>query len=122
MAFGIADFVAERILLLKKNTQLFPPCHLILYISHKVWGLLMPNIPSESAIEIYVLLGPQVKIHLVVETHQIDFMAQDTVILTRQCPYANQHHFQCLVYTAFTSFKYTSTYCTMTLCEYIFDD
>ena len=56
-------------------------------------------------------------------------MAQNTVIL-RKFSQDNLQMFLfqptpfslCLVYTAFFSFKYTSKYRTMTICEYTFDD
>lgn len=90
----------------------------------------MPKYPSESAIKSYFLLGQQLKIQRIVATDQIVYGTEYTVIL-RKFSQDNLQMFLfqptpfsiCLAYTAsFFSFKYTSKYRTMTICEYTFDD
>lgn len=145
MAFETADFVAEGNFPLKekwtKYSKLFsPPRRLILYIFHKVWRLLMPKYPlGKVPLKVTSCWGSSLKSQLVVATdHQIlifFFFLWHRIHSYSQKKKNSQDNLQmflfqptpfsiCLVYTAsfFSSFKYTSTYRTMTICEYTFDD
>lgn len=143
MAFETADFVAEGNFPLKekwtKYSKLFPPRRLILYIFHKVWRLLMPKYPlGKVPLKVTSCWGSSLKIQLVVATdHQIliffFFMAQNTQLFSGKKKFTRQLT-NVLIPTNtifnmfsvhsifFFSFKYTSTYRTMTICEYTFDD
>lgn len=98
----------------------------------------MPKYPlGKVPLKVTSCWGSSLKIQLAVATdhqiliffflwHRIHSYSQKKKFhkTTYKCSYSNQHHFQYVVYTAsfFFSFKYTSTYRTMTICEYTFDD
>lgn len=143
MAFETADFVAEGNFPLKekwtKYSKLFsPPSFNSVHIPQSLEITDAKISLRKSAIKSYFLLGQQFKNPTCGSNRSSDidfffFMAQNTQLFSEKKN--SQDNLQmflfqptpfsiCLVYTAsfFFSFKYTSTYRTMTICEYTFDD
>lgn len=144
MAFETADFVAEGNFPLKekwtKYSKLFsPPLFNSVHIPQSLEITDAKISLRKSAIKSYFLLGQQFKNptcgsnrssdidfffflwHRIHSYSQKKKNSQDNLqmFLFQPTPFSI-----CLVYTAsfFFSFKYTSTYRTMTICEYTFDD
>lgn len=144
MAFETADFVAEGNFPLKekwtKYSKLFsPPSFNSVHIpqSLEITGAKISL--RKSAIKSYFLLGQQFKNPTCGSNRSSDidffffFMAQNTQLFSEKKKFTRQLT-NVLIPTNtifnmfsvhsifFFSFKYTSTYRTMTICEYTFDD
>lgn len=142
MAFETADFVAEGNFPLKEkwtkySKLFFPPSFNSVHIPQSLEITDAKISLRKSAIKSYFLLGQQFRNPTCGSNRSSDidfffFMAQNTQLFSEKKN--SQDNLQmflfqptpfsiCLVYTAsFFSFKYTSTYRTMTICEYTFDD
>lgn len=144
MAFETADFVAEGNFPLKEKWTKYsklppPPSFNSVHIPQSLEITDAKISLRKSAIKSYFLLGQQFKNptcgsnrssdidfffflwHRIHSYSQKKKNSQDNLqmFLFQPTPFSI-----CLVYTAsfFFSFKYTSTYRTMTICEYTFDD
>lgn len=142
MAFETADFVAEGNFPLKekwtKYSKLFsPPSFNSVHIPQSLEITDAKISLRKSAIKSYFLLGQQFKNPTCGSNRSSDidfffFMAQNTQLFSEKK--ISQDNLQmflfqptpfsiCSVHSIFFfSFKYTSTYRTMTICEYTFDD
>lgn len=142
MAFETADFVAEGNFPLKekwtKYSKLFsPPSFNSVHIPQSLEITDAKISLRKSAIKSYFLLGQQFKNPTCGSNRSSDidfffFMAQNTQLFSEKKKFTRQltnvliptntifNMFS--VHSIFFSFKYTSTYRTMTICEYTFDD